>query len=55
MNIMKSKKEFEKTVSEDLEKEKLEFDELTEVQGGVDEETLSDCGLGCFKGEIRDI
>lgn len=46
--------EIEMLEEEDGVTENLDFDELTEIQGGVDEENYDDCGLGCFKGQIRE-
>lgn len=39
----------------DDEDERLNLDELLEVQGGInDKEVITNCGLGCFTGSVTD-
>ena len=42
----------EKTGNQDEEGDNLNIEELTEVQGGIDDhdESEQDCGLGCYVG-----
>jgi hypothetical protein len=50
---MKEKDEdIEKTDNQDEETSNLNIEELTEVQGGVDDndDAEPDCGLGCYIG-----
>jgi len=40
----------EKTDNQDEETDDLNIEGLTEVQGGIDHEDETDCGLGCYVG-----
>ena len=36
------------------EEQVLDLNELMDVQGGIDDEELSQCGLGCYTGGFVD-
>lgn len=41
-------------VRDTAEEQMLELDELMDVQGGIEEKNVPNCGLGCYTGGFTD-
>lgn len=54
MKEKRSNEEKTNNVCGTAEEQTLELDELMDVQGGVDERNVPDCGLGCYTGGFVD-